>query len=744
MTRKSVRHDSGRLHAGLGSAFLTAIGCLTATAPLDTANAHGTEARFVDVLNWKRDRVTRVFVTNESHLEGLKYRASFPAQAKMIEGKSCLIADLLGFDIDDRFAFDIDEPVKVTVTYAVNYSAPFVVGWDKNGGTGQGLVEVDVQPDPATHFKSVTLTLDRARFAGQATQGADLAIGIQKQNGGVADGLVTLCDIKFERSNTTKISTDFGKVQLTLKDAKTGGLVQGRVGLYDATGRAPLASDQALMIQRYADDLRMLPIAERSFWPSPNRQAFYVDSNYEGEVPAGTYELVVVRGPEFRVHHSKFEVKKGETAKVAVSLERYADMPAKGWYSGDSHIHVTRDEVADPTIWGFVAAEDVHVGNLLEMGNITNVYFHQPKQWGKASRFERDGHFIVSGQEAPRTAFMGHTVHFNIDRPIHLKTEEYFQYHKVFEEFQRSGGLSGFAHLGWSARGGSSARVIRGINLLAPLGLVDFIEVLQGGRLVTEGWYRLLNLGIRVNPAAGTDWPYTDFPGTVRFYVKVDGPLNLDKWFESYGKGRAFVTNGPLLDFTINGRGMGEELRVKKGTKLDIAAVARMNPDVDTLDRLELVVLGDVTDTKAANGKDSVELRKQITAEQSMWVAVRAHGGRQAANNMTIAHTAPIYVIVDGEPAWKRDAVPTIVGELRQQLQELATEPYESPVTGNEPWETRAILPAQWLMQQPLLRPRINIADAAYQKLLDEWSKFSGVAMPTAAAAPGAASGHDH
>jgi hypothetical protein len=744
MTRDSVRNPPARLHAGLGSVFLAAMGWLTATAPLDTADAHGTEARYVDVLNWKRDRVTRVFVTNESHLEGLKYRASFPAQAKIIEGQSCLIADLLGFDIDDRFAFDIDETVTVTLTYAVNYSAPFVVGWDKNGGTGQGLVEVAVKPDPAAHFKSVTLTLDRARFAGQATQGADLAIGIRKLNtGGVADGLVAICDIKFERSDTTKTPTAFGKVQLTLKDAKTGALVPGRVGLYDSTGRAPLASDKALMIQRYADDLRMLPIAERSFWPSPNRQAFYIDSNYEAEVPTGTYELVVSRGPEFKVHQSKFEVKKGETANVAVSMERYADMPAKGWYSGDSHIHVTRDEVADPTIWGFVAAEDVHVGNLLEMGNITNVYFHQPKQWGKASRFERDGHFIVSGQEAPRAAFMGHTVHFNIDRPIHLKTEEYFEYHKVFEEFQRSGGLSGFAHLGWSARGGSSARLIRGINLLAPLGLVDFIEVLQGGRLVTEGWYRLLNIGIRVNPAAGTDWPYTDFPGTVRFYVKVDGALNLDKWFESYGKGHAFVTNGPLLDFTINGKGMGEELRVKKGTKLDIAAVARMNPDVDSLDRLELVVLGDVTDTKSANGKDSVELRKQVTAEHSMWVAVRAHGGRQAEDNMTIAHTTPIYVIVDGEPAWKRDAVPTIVAELRQQLQELATEAYESPVAGNEPWETRAILPAQWLLQQPLLRPRINMADAAYQKLLGEWSKFSGIA-PAVAVAPAVASGHDH
>src|SRR5690606_24958603 len=134
----------------------------------------------------------------------------------------------------------------------------------------------------------------------------------------------------------------------------------------------------------------------------------------------------------------------------------------------------------------------------------------------------------------------------------------------------------------------------------------------------------------------GTDWPYTDFPGVVRFFVKVDGPFNLDKWFESFGQGKAFVTNGPLLEFTINGKTMGEELRVKRGTKLDIAALARLNPDVDSLDRLELVIGGDVIETVSADGKDSAALRKQLTADRSMWIAVRAHGGKQAPNNMTI------------------------------------------------------------------------------------------------------------
>lgn len=714
-----MSNGAGERSRWMHAALMTGV-CLAATViPAGAAFAHGSEARFVDLLEWKRDNFSQVFASNRAHLEGLPSNwAEATPQVRVIDGKSCVLGQLIGFNVDDRFAFNIDEPVKLKVTYASEYTTPFLIGWDKNGGNGAGIA--NIAPDKSSKFPTLELTLDRARFAGQATAGADIAIAAPDL------GTLVICDIKLERSNTTKMPTAFGKVQLTLKDAKTGGLVPARVGLYDATGRAPLPSDKALMLQRFADDLRMVAVNERTFWPTDNRQAFYVDSNYEGEVPAGTYELVVARGPEFKVHHSKFEVKKGETAKVTVSLERYADMPAKGWYSGDSHIHVTRDEVADPALWGFVAAEDVHVGNLLEMGNIIKVYFNQPKAWGKASRFERDGHFIVSGQESPRTGFFGHTVHFNLSTPVHLKTDEYFLYHKVFEDVQRQGGLAGFAHMGWGARDGGTPKMNRGLTMLAPFGLVDFIEVLQGGRLTHDGWYRLLNLGYKVKPAAGTDWPYSDLPGVVRFYVQVDGPLNLDKWFESYDKGRTFVTNGPLLDFTINGKGIGEELRVKKGTKLDIAALARLNPDVDTLDRMELVVLGDVADTKSAGDKDSVELRKQITAEHSMWVAVRAYGGRQDPRNVTIAHTAPIYVVVDDEPTWKRDAVPTIVAELRDRLQQMLVEPYETPITGNEAWENREVLTEQWRLQRPLLKPRIDAADAAYQKVLDQHAKYSG------------------
>lgn len=698
-------NDSGpRLAGGLG----IAVALLMAAA--QAMDAHGTEARYVELIQWKKEHFSHIFATGTSALGVPGSRNSI--QLKIIDNKACVLGNVVAFDVDDAFAFDVDEPVTLTLTYAPQFTTPFVVGWDKSGGTGLGLSDT-IDPEPGATFRSVTVTLDRARLAGQGTQGSDIAVGSRT-------GLA-LCDVQIARSGTTKKPTAFGQVRLTVKDAKTGGIVPARVGMYDETGRAPLASDRAIMLQRYADDVRMLAVNDRTFWPSPNRQAFYVNGNYEGRLPVGTYELVATRGPEYRAYHGSFEVKQDETSTVNLALERYADLPSRGWYSGDSHIHLTRDTVADPLVWGMVAAEDVYVGNLLEMGNIAGTHFKQPEKWGAASRYGHDGHFIVSGQEDPRTGQLGHTIHHNLLRPIHLDSDTYFMYEKVFSQSHKQGGISGFAHVGQGFNGE------RGLALEVPFGLVDFIEVLQAGRFFSDVWYRFLDLGYKISPAAGSDWPYSDFPGVVRNYVKLNGKLDLDAWFAAFHAGHVYVSDGPFLEFTVNRRPMGDELHVKRGTRLDVVASAQLNPDVDQLDRLELVVMSDVAETVPAEGKDRLDLHRELKADHSMWIAVRAFGKRQAPRNMIVAHSAPVYVVVDGEPTWKPSAVPELVAYQRAKLDELMTTPVD-PIEDLEPWETRTLLLEEWDKQLPLIKPQVNQAHALYQKLLDRLNQFKKTA----------------
>jgi hypothetical protein len=178
-----------------------------------------------------------------------------------------------------------------------------------------------------------------------------------------------------------------------------------------------------------------------------------------------------------------------------------------------------------------------------------------------------------------------------------------------------------------------------------------------------------------------------------------------------------------MLDFTINGAGMGQEVRVARGARLDVAAIAQLNPDIDRLGRLELIVHGDVAATERGTGGDRLELKQTLTAERSMWVAVRAVGAREVeergqVNTLgAIAHSAPIYVIVDDQPFFKAAAVGDLVKEQRQLLQDLLNGPVD-PMGDLEAWETVDVLARQWERQRYLLGSRVEEADRRYQDIL--------------------------
>jgi len=177
------------------------------------------------------------------------------------------------------------------------------------------------------------------------------------------------------------------------------------------------------------------------------------------------------------------------------------------------------------------------------------------------------------------------------------------------------------------------------------------------------------------------------------------------------------VSNGPFLEFTVNGHEMGSELHLARGSSLEIAAEARMNPDVDRLDRLELVVLGDVASTQTAHGQDRLQLRTRITAEHSLWLAVRAYGSRQEEWNTTAAHSAPVYVVVDDEPTWNRARVPALVQRERRILHELLSAPLV-PTEDLEALATSTLLREQWPKQRRVLARRVRQADEKYRALL--------------------------
>src|SRR5262249_61878128 len=114
---------------------------------------------------------------SELGLSGSKRKA----ETRTIDGRSCAVGSLFAFDVDDRYAFDVDEPIDVAVTYVPRLTtAPFAIAWDKNGGDGYG-VSTDIQPDATGPVGRVTVRLDRARLAGQGILNTELAAGPRDQ-----------------------------------------------------------------------------------------------------------------------------------------------------------------------------------------------------------------------------------------------------------------------------------------------------------------------------------------------------------------------------------------------------------------------------------------------------------------------------------------------------------------------------------------------------------------------------------
>ena len=200
-------------------------------------SGHGSEARYVEVVPWTRPRIAQTYAMSYTELGIGASRAQ--VHVRTIAGAPCVAGAVVGFDVDDRYAFDIDEPVAVTLTYAPAYSKPFTIYWDANGGEGLGRASVNIEP--GAPLRRVTVTLDRARFAGQGTRGVDLAVA-------APGGALALCDIEITRSGTTRTPGRTGRLQLEVRDRASGRSVPARVGLYDETGRLPLPSDQAVLV----------------------------------------------------------------------------------------------------------------------------------------------------------------------------------------------------------------------------------------------------------------------------------------------------------------------------------------------------------------------------------------------------------------------------------------------------------------------------------------------------------------
>jgi len=447
-------------------------------------------------------------------------------------------------------------------------------------------------------------------------------------------------------------------VDIALKNAD-GTAADARVAVMSEDGRS-WAPRGAL---RHADD--SFDRHERAF------EIGYFDAHGKARVvmPAGKVTVLVTKGLEYEAQ-TRTETYDAGTARLkpmTFVMRRIADLPAKGWFSGDVHVHMNYGGhyIVTPTQMAFQArAEDLHVVENL----IVNKEDRFPDiAWftGKLDAASDKETLIFSGQEY-HTSYWGHIGLLGLTD--HIVLPGYAGYQgtaaaslvpmnaQVMELAHRQNGVTGYVHVfdGPVDPADTTVPLRSEVPVDVVLGLVDYMEILgfADHRSTAAIWYRLLNCGFRLPAAAGTDamTNYASLRGPLglnRVYVR-SGTLDHAKWLAALKEGKTFATNGPLLEMTVNGKDIGSEIMLPNGMSR-VTVKARMRSIV-AVDRVELVVNGKVADSLPLSAdKMSAQGTRTITVNASSWVTLRAWSAHSQAPILDIypfATTSPVYLVV--------------------------------------------------------------------------------------------------
>lgn len=395
---------------------------------------------------------------------------------------------------------------------------------------------------------------------------------------------------------------------------------------------------------------------------------FHTAGTFEVEVPAGPVTIDALRGFEYLPVRETAIVAAGATAEVELRFDRLADLPAMGWYSGDTHAHdyhQGRFGLSHEALFLQSLAEDLHVSNVLIHMDGTRLMGRWGDLTGEPHPLSTPSHLLQFGEEFRGS--LGHVGMLGIRDYIlpliggapNTPFEQVASDMPYLDGAREQGGIAGFMHPYLSGGDEPSSWAGSLIPVDVALGRGDFYDVasLYSDEMAsTAMYYRLLNCGFRLPATGGTD-NFPDVwrdppPGTDRTYARVEGRLSMQSWLEAVKAGRTFATTGPLLLMDVEGREPGAELRLSEGARAQVRVNVRWH-SVAPLHAIEVVVNGVVRAERRledAGARGGSPLSFEVPVPAGGWVAVRARGpaSRFLGDSFAFAHTSPVYVVREG------------------------------------------------------------------------------------------------
>ena len=381
-------------------------------------------------------------------------------------------------------------------------------------------------------------------------------------------------------------------------------------------------------------------------YPSWNDH-FVCDGAATLDLKPGVYHVEVERGPEHCAFSQDVEIASGAVKKLPVELKRLADLSSQGWWSGELHVHRPLKDIEL-----LMRAEDLHVAPVITWWNKKDLWEGKEIPALQVS-FDKDRLYHVMAGEDEREG--GALMYYGLPRPLAIgaATREYPSPVTFLLEAKKTPGV----HVDvekpfwwdtptWLATGKVDTIGIANNHMCRSLmhdkeawgkpRPADRLPPPNGvGYWVQEIYYHALDCGLRVAPSAGSASGVLPNPvGYNRVYVHLDGELTYEKWFEGLRAGRSFVTNGPLLSVTANGKLPGEVFSADKGLTVELAV------KLDGRDPMEAFEI--VRDGKVVRTVPMKEAPGSLEFTSSGWFLVRCISPNQ--KTFRFASTAPFYV----------------------------------------------------------------------------------------------------
>ena len=341
------------------------------------------------------------------------------------------------------------------------------------------------------------------------------------------------------------------------------------------------------------------------------RSYAYIDGTCQGWLPRGDVVVDVARGFEYEPLRQTVRIEPGQR-ELTLRIGRVADLASEGWWSGDSHVHFLSTPGAQLEQRG----EDLRVVNLLQ-AQWGALFTNTEDFSGRPGVVDGGGYVTYVGQEN-RQHMLGHSLLWGLKEPVMPWSSD------GPDEAELGGALDATLS-DWADRAHAQGGTVVAAHfpnpngepaVLVATGRADAVEMLaQSGDAMLE-YYRYLNCGYRLPLVGGTDKMSSAVPvGLYRTYAKLDEEFSYQAWCRAVRSGRTFLSGGPLLTLSVDGREPGDTVGLSGPGTVSVHAAVR---SIFPLRSLEVVRNGEVVARAEANGGRQAEISARAAGRREL------------------------------------------------------------------------------------------------------------------------------